>query len=87
MAIQNYVDNQINLVYQKQGQEGLILTENIYDKIVKQATSNKDVLQNGSIFKLICQYWVAPDNKKNQPVIKKKIDKTIVLAIKNIESP
>ena len=84
LAIQNYIDNQINLVYQKQGQEGLTLTDNIYDKIVKQATSNKDVLQNGSIFKVMCEYWVTPDNKKNKTVIEKKIDKPILLEVKTV---
>ena len=84
LAIQNYIDNQINLVYQKRGQKGLTLTDNIYDKLIKQATSQKDVLNNDSILKVTCEYWVTPDNKKNKKVIKKKIDKPILLEIKRI---
>lgn len=84
LAIQNYIDNQIHLVYQKQGQEGVTLTDNIYNKIAKTATTNKDILQNGSIFKVICQYWVTPNHANKDILCEKKLEKPFKMEIKTI---
>lgn len=85
LCIQNYMENQVNLVYQEKGQEGLILTDNIYDKIVNIVTSNdNETLQNGSIIKVMCEYWVKPNLEENKLVIEKHIETPIIMELQSI---
>ncbi len=85
LCIQNYMENQVNLVYQEKGQEGLILTDNIYDKIVNIVTSNdNETLKNGSIIKVMSEYWVKPNVEENKTVIDKYIETPIVMELQSI---
>ncbi len=85
LSIQNYMENQVNLVYQEKGQHGLVLTDNIYDKIVKTVTDNEnEPLQNGSIIKAMCEYWVKPNIEEKAAVVEKHIETPIFMEIQTV---
>lgn len=81
LAIENYINNQVNLVFQEQGENGLVLTDNIYEKIIKTASSNEEILTKGSIIKVTCDYWVSSKIPEKSFVIEKHIDTPILLKI------
>lgn len=66
LVIENYINKQKHIVFQKKDQTNIQIGENIANKLIKEKIDKGDVLENESILKVYLEPWINIELKGNE---------------------
>ena len=75
LVVENYIRKQMHIVFKKGVSTNLSMSDDLYDKLVKEKIANEEVLENGSILKVYLDPHIKISSKemKKQQKLRKKI--------------